>query len=71
MLTNVNLEAEPGSEIAETAKYMILSAHGLIGETFEEEGRSLTAVYDSVLKLVGSGIWKGKNRGHTFLDRFD
>lgn len=54
----VDLEMDASSEIAKKAKYMVMSVNGLVGEIFEEEDRALTAVYDSILRLVGSGMWK-------------
>ena len=46
------------SEICNKVHCLLASASGLIGEVFEEEERSLTRVYDAVLRLVGGGFWK-------------
>ncbi|MGB9727927.1 MAG: AAA family ATPase [Nitrososphaeria archaeon] len=54
----LSLEDDVVSEICSKAYALISSSSGLVGEVFEEEERSLTAVYDAVLRLTGEGIWK-------------
>jgi len=54
----LSLEKDVFSEISNKAYALISSSSGLVGEVFEEEERSLTTVYDAVLRLTGEGIWK-------------
>ncbi|MBC7092241.1 MAG: ATP-binding protein [Nitrososphaeria archaeon] len=54
----LSIEDDVVSEICSKAYALISSSSGLVGEVFEEEERSLTAVYDAVLRLTGEGIWK-------------
>jgi hypothetical protein len=53
-----SIEADAITEIREKAYYLATSTHGLVGEIFEEEERTLTRIYDAILRLVGEGIWK-------------
>lgn len=54
----ISFKRDAVSEIHDKIGYFLTSASGLIGEVFREEERSLTRVYDAVLKLVGGGFWK-------------
>ncbi|MGC8831950.1 MAG: AAA family ATPase [Thermoproteota archaeon] len=54
----VSLEENAVSEVCDKAYALLASASGLVGEVFEEEERSLTRVYDAVLRLTGEGMWK-------------
>ncbi|MEM1581487.1 MAG: AAA family ATPase [Candidatus Bathyarchaeia archaeon] len=54
----VTLEEDLTAEISKKLPIFSASSSGLIGEVFEEEERSLTRVYDAVLRLVGEGLWK-------------
>ncbi|MGB9854744.1 MAG: AAA family ATPase [Candidatus Bathyarchaeales archaeon] len=47
-----------GSEICDKLPIFLASSSGLVGEVFEEEERSITRVYDAVLRLIGEGFWK-------------
>lgn len=53
----VNLGNEAVDEISRISYQLVMSASGLVGEVFEDEERSLTELYDAVLRLVGEGIW--------------
>ncbi|MGQ9642117.1 MAG: AAA family ATPase [Candidatus Bathycorpusculaceae bacterium] len=54
----VHLETDVASELSSKAFTFLASASGLVGEVFEEEERSLTRIYDSILRLTGEGLWK-------------
>ena len=54
----MSLEEDVFSEICSKAYALISSSSGLVGEVFGEEERSLTAVYDALLRLTGEGLWK-------------
>jgi len=54
----VSLDEDVVSEVCGKAYALLASASGLVGEVFEEEERSLTRVYDAVLRLTGGGMWK-------------
>lgn len=54
----MSLEEDVVSEVCSKSYGLIAFSSGLIGEVFEEEERSLTMVYDAVLRLTGEGIWK-------------
>ncbi|MEM2961702.1 MAG: AAA family ATPase [Candidatus Bathyarchaeia archaeon] len=54
----MSLGDDAASEICDKAYGLLASASGLIGEVFEEEDRSLTRIYDAVLRLIGEGVWK-------------
>ncbi|MEM3078659.1 MAG: hypothetical protein QXR38_04090, partial [Nitrososphaerales archaeon] len=54
----VTFEMDVISEICDKLGVFLASASGLVGEVFEEEERSLTRVYDAVLRLIGGGLWK-------------
>jgi len=43
--------------IAEAAPLLVASASGLVGEVFREEERTLTQLYDAVLRLLALGYW--------------
>ena len=40
------------------ARQLVLSCAGLIGEVFTEEERSITGLYEAVLRLVAEGVWR-------------
>ncbi|MBC7130941.1 AAA family ATPase, partial [Candidatus Bathyarchaeota archaeon] len=54
----LSLEKDIYGEVCSKLPYFLASSSGLVGEVFEEEERSLTRVYDAVLRLTGEGIWK-------------
>ncbi|MCD6244220.1 MAG: ATP-binding protein [Candidatus Korarchaeota archaeon] len=39
---------------------LFMSAQGLVGEVFSEEERVLTSLYDSILLLMGEGVWSAR-----------
>jgi len=58
-----DLEVEPWAYLAEAAPGLAQMAKGLVGEVFEEEERALTRLYDSILHLLGAGVWKAGEIG--------
>jgi len=53
-----SIKNSAATELCNKAYFLAATVTGLIGEVFEEEGRSLTRIYDAVLRLVGEGLWK-------------
>ncbi len=47
---------DPVEFLVERSFGLFMSAQGLIGEVFSEEERLLTALYDSILRLLGEGV---------------
>ena len=50
-------DGDPIGFLVERSFGLFMAAQGLIGEVFSEEERALTALYDSVLRLLGEGVW--------------
>jgi len=54
-----NLE-DPVRFLVDRSFGLFMSAQGLVGEVFSEEERVLTSLYDSILLLMGEGVWSAK-----------
>jgi len=50
-------------------RYTKLSVPGLVGEVFAEEDRKMTMMYDSMLRLIGSGTWDTKKMSSLLYSR--
>lgn len=50
-------KGDAAETLAENAPLLIASASGLVGEVFREEERTLTQLYDAVLRLLALGYW--------------
>ena len=61
ILRHINLQGEPWGVLASEAVRLLPAARGLLGEIFEEEGRSLTRTYDAVLRLLAKGYWRASD----------
>ncbi len=57
LLAHLEPRGDPAESLALHTPRLSLVASGLVGEVFEEEERSLTRLYESVLRLVASGVW--------------
>ncbi len=57
ILAHLEPRGDPVEALAVHATRLSLIASGLVGEVFEEEERSLTRLYEAVLRLVASGVW--------------
>ena len=55
---SIPLRGEPWSFISTYGEGLAGVAHGLVGEVFTEEERSLTKLYRAVLSLLGRGVWR-------------
>ncbi|MEM3712309.1 MAG: AAA family ATPase [Thermoproteota archaeon] len=53
----ISLDRSVVSEIRNKIYYFLASASGLVGEVFEDEERTLTKVYDIVIRLIGGSTW--------------
>jgi len=53
-----SLDGDPARFLAENASSLADMAKGLVGEVFQEEERALTRLYDSILHLLGAGVWR-------------
>ncbi len=51
---------DPVSFFVDRSFGLFMSAQGLVGEVFSEEERMLTSLYDSILLLMGEGVWSAK-----------
>ncbi|MCX8178147.1 MAG: hypothetical protein N3F10_07665 [Candidatus Bathyarchaeota archaeon] len=58
VIPTVTFEADATSRICSKLSHFLASSSGLVGEVFRGRGRSLTRIYDAVLRLVGEGLWK-------------
>ena len=57
-MVNPSSEGDPARWLCDAAPQLVMSAVGLVGEVFSEEERTLTALYDSVLRLLAEGMWR-------------
>jgi hypothetical protein len=53
----INPRGDPVDVIHSHASRLAPIAPGLIGEIFAEEGRSLSRIYDAILRLLAKGYW--------------
>ncbi|MDK2464802.1 MAG: ATP-binding protein [Candidatus Korarchaeota archaeon] len=51
-------EGDPVRWLCDSAPQLVMSAQGLVGEVFTEEERNLTALYESVMRLLAEGVWR-------------
>jgi len=58
LLRHIEPRGEPWRVLAAWAHALVPAARGLVGEVFEEEERSLTRLYDAVLRLLSEGYWR-------------
>ncbi len=54
----IDLNEDPVEWLCDHSSQLIMSALGLVGEVFTEEERSLTALYDSIMRLLAEGRWR-------------
>ena len=53
-----DFSSSPIEFLTANARQLVLSCAGLIGEVFTEEERSITGLYEAVLRLVAEGVWR-------------
>ncbi len=51
-------EGDPVRWLCGSAPQLVMSAQGLVGEVFTEEERTLTALYESAMRLLAEGAWR-------------